>query len=662
MKHNILKFALVIVCCVLATACATQPPIINTATLTEQPDNLVTSTQQPDEPPPPTQTTAPTLITRQSSPTLTATAVVTESPPGDLLLEQRLWSLGFVETGLVDGTVDEQTSLAIAHCQWLNNLPITGEISPELLVLLEKEDLVTPSISPPFPGRPLAHYLPAGYAVDYLSARLVDLGYLDDTEPGFYPFQFNTLTQAAVQKFQRSHGLNPSGVVNYQIWNVLFNPAAKSASGELLFPSTDHWDWSTDFYPLSPDPIDLVFDGEFLWVLHSSGESAFSNTVIRIDPIAGLLNQGSPVVLGTTQIPYGEMWPNNQITTMIFDGNRVWFLIPRRAGPPQIISLIPESAEKFIHTTFAADAEFGYPASALGFDGNRIWATDHNQAWAINRNTGSANLSYQVGWLTSGKMAFDGKCMWMAGESGLTTFHTGGNYPCQGSADAYSMPAGQVVFDGQRIWSTGEAWNAVLWLDLKTGVMGDPVTVGNAPSALAFDGSILWVTNQGDNSVQGIDTATGSVGPVIPTGNQPVDIVREGPHLWVINAGDQTLQRINVEDYQIEIIQPTPTPSPAATLTPTITATPVPTQTPTIPPLTRNLQLTTPRMTGDDVLLLQQQLLDLGYDEIGKPDGVFGSITDQGVRHFQTINNLTVDGIVGPITWKLLFSGEALGP
>jgi hypothetical protein len=95
---------------------------------------------------------------------------------------------------------------------------------------------------------------------------------------------------------------------------------------------------------------------------------------------------------------------------------------------------------------------------------------------------------------------------------------------------------------------------------------------------------------------------------------------------------------------------PTPTPLPTNTLIPT----------PTIPPLTRTLRLDSPYMTGDDVLLLQQRLLELGYVEVGSADGVFGPNTDKAVRIFQTRNGLTVDGIVGEGTWKILFSSTAI--
>jgi lysozyme len=54
-----------------------------------------------------------------------------------------------------------------------------------------------------------------------------------------------------------------------------------------------------------------------------------------------------------------------------------------------------------------------------------------------------------------------------------------------------------------------------------------------------------------------------------------------------------------------------------------------------------------------EVLTLQLGLLDLDYIE-AKPSSYFGRLTEAAVIDFQRDHDLTVDGIVGPATWKAL--------
>src|SRR6266545_2525856 len=59
--------------------------------------------------------------------------------------------------------------------------------------------------------------------------------------------------------------------------------------------------------------------------------------------------------------------------------------------------------------------------------------------------------------------------------------------------------------------------------------------------------------------------------------------------------------------------------------------------------------------TGTAVVYLQQRLTTLHYD-VGGVDGIFGYNTLHAVYAFQKVQGITVDGIVGPITWSRLAS------
>ena len=67
---------------------------------------------------------------------------------------------------------------------------------------------------------------------------------------------------------------------------------------------------------------------------------------------------------------------------------------------------------------------------------------------------------------------------------------------------------------------------------------------------------------------------------------------------------------------------------------------------------------------GGAVKGLQNALVARSYDP-GPIDGVFGSVTEDAVRNFQSDSGLTPDGIAGPITWQALYiyvvqSGDTL--
>jgi hypothetical protein len=120
---------------------------------------------------------------------------------------------------------------------------------------------------------------------------------------------------------------------------------------------------------------------------------------------------------------------------------------------------------------------------------------------------------------------------------------------------------------------------------------------------------------------------------------------------------------VPVEPPDTPTITLTPTNTPTNTPTPTSTPTKTPTPKP-IPTLSRILRLQSPYMKGEDVRLLQQRLLELGYSGVGTADGIFGPATETAVKKFQSEHSLTVDGAVGQNTGQALFSTRprVIGP
>ena len=75
-------------------------------------------------------------------------------------------------------------------------------------------------------------------------------------------------------------------------------------------------------------------------------------------------------------------------------------------------------------------------------------------------------------------------------------------------------------------------------------------------------------------------------------------------------------------------------------------------------PLTRTLTLMRPFLRGADVEQVQERLLELGFDEVGRADGIFGPDTATGLRLFQRERGLEIDGTVDEAVWNALFGTQ----
>lgn len=76
--------------------------------------------------------------------------------------------------------------------------------------------------------------------------------------------------------------------------------------------------------------------------------------------------------------------------------------------------------------------------------------------------------------------------------------------------------------------------------------------------------------------------------------------------------------------------------------------------------LVRQLWLSTPMMSGDDVMRLQAALARTGIAV--QVDGIFGRATREAVLAFQRSAGLEADGLVGNATWRKLFGDGAAAP
>ena len=115
-----------------------------------------------------------------------------------------------------------------------------------------------------------------------------------------------------------------------------------------------------------------------------------------------------------------------------------------------------------------------------------------------------------------------------------------------------------------------------------------------------------------------------------------------------------------VQQNNIVIFGQEPTPEPRVmTPIPAIEITPTPEPTPE--PVERTYTTLKKGDTGNDVVLLQQALAQLGL-LTSAADGIYGTGTMTAVRKFQQANGLDVDGIAGAKTQEVLFEMSPVTP
>ena len=609
----------------------TTPSLEQTKTIISSPTNTVKPTQRPSN-------------------SLTELQVGSE---GDdvLWIENQLYSLGYWEVGVGDGLFDVQTEAAVKHFQLRNNLNISGIVDIETRAVLEDEKAIRYYIPPPFPAKVATVNSSAPYNDDHvLQDRLASLGYIEpSTFSEWTSGTFGPKTKEALIAFQKDIGVAQTGIPDLKTWKTLFSPIPqwiKNDIGESVDP------WKTALYTVDPNAVAMAWDGSKLWMAISKGPSYYENFLLRIDPNA---NPAEAVISIRPRDFFAE---NAEIANMVFANGKLWVLYPNdgQGNPTPLLQMIdPETGVAYAPFEFANCPEgFCFFASGMGAANGLVWVAASDQVYAIDTSSAKAIGSQTIGFLASGKMVFDGQCFWYLGESSVNAFSPKSG-ACRSRSAVYNLFVNYPETDGTLLW-TANYDGGISQLNLDTGVAITLDPVVNSPSSMVYGNNILWIADEETRSVVGYSPALGNSGRMIDlNGDKHTLILQESNYLWIYNQSSGTLERVSIENYEITPIKRTATPVFTATPRPTATSTPTLTPTATMPAFSRTLKLTTPNMQGDDVLLLQNQLLELGYTELGAADGSFGKLTESGVVHLQRDEGLQVDEVVGTMTWEVLF-------
>ncbi len=627
MKTRILCVILLFAVCLLAS-CDSQPT--QTAETNSQPSSdLSAAAAASSTPKPPTAT--------PDSPTGTSAATV--APHDTLLLQQQLYDLGYTDVGLPDGQADEQFTAGLKHFELLNHLPVDGLEDETIWEILETNAI--PYYPPPaFAGKVYGVDLATMMCDDHmLQERLATFGLL---EPGIDEWTigaFGSETQKALKEFQKQFMTTQSGKPDLVTWQALFSPLTSLRVNE---PRGEVEAWQTTLYPADSGVVAMAWDGSNLWLAVSKGMTVYDNYLLRIAPSAHPAEAVQVIRVRACDTLDATIY------NMVYAGGKLWLLYNSdlQGNPEPMVQMVDP-----VNGTYSAPFKFAtcpdgfcVSAYAMGATRSAVWVTGNDRAYGLDLSNGSVKVSWPVGYVPSGEMAFDGQCMWYIGESGMQAFNTNGGR-CRGIEGVSILPVGQPESDGKLIWTAGYGYLSQLNLDTGVGIDLEPPV--SSPGIITYADEILWVTDAGANRVIGMSTLDGGWGDPIPLdGINPAFMLVENGHLWIYYADSRSVQRLDVSGY-------TTRPS-NHTATPAFTATP----TATPPVLSRTLKLNTPRMEGDDVRMLQEQLLALGYNEVGSADGIFGQLTEQAVMRYQQETGLEADGIVGPLTWAALFAAH----
>lgn len=140
-------------------------------------------------------------------------------------IQNKLASLGYIESDEPDETFNEPLENAVKLFQRANNLNQTGEVDSLTLEILYSDT----------PAQYVIEHGNSGEDVKMVQERLTSLGYYGEKINGYY----GTSTQLAIADFQVVNGLDSSGVVDIGTFDTLFSYDAIAESAARISDGDD---------------------------------------------------------------------------------------------------------------------------------------------------------------------------------------------------------------------------------------------------------------------------------------------------------------------------------------------------------------------------------------------------------------------------------------
>ena len=524
-------------------------------------------------------------------------------------LQKKLQAAGYFD-GPVTGYYGSLTQAAVMKFQKGQGLTANGIADLETLKALNSGSKASAPEQPAAPQKvvpdePVVSPRPAvtlkrgnsSTQVTSLQKKLQAAGYFDGPLTGYY----GSLTQAAVIKFQKAHGLTPNGIADLETLNTLESgskapsptkAAASQSKTKAASPTKPAASQSKTKAPSSAKPA----ASQSKTKAPSAAKPAAPPSVVTESPkleaapnldkpqktserpqtrmklkktISGNISPKSVVSSGTGLFFAQNMMYSHTITVYDREHNLVKTI-------PDAVNLSKYGYSKFkgnyrgapVETSFSHDGKYAwvsnYQMYGPGFNNpgsdecSPSQKTDKSFLYRINTETLKIEKVIQVGSVPkyvatapdNRLVLVSNWCSWdlsvVDTEKNRETKRIPlGRYPRGIVVDATSDKAYVAVMGSEDIAKVDLEDFSVGWLK----------NIGHSPRHLNLDptGEYLYTTLNGEGRIAKIDLSTGKVLKKVVTGNAPRSMVisDDGQQLYVVNYNSNTVSKVRTSDMKV---------------------------------------------------------------------------------------------------------------